>query len=770
MFRYFLLDNTTSKLKNEKMKKKLLFILCLLISISAYSQSNKHNIKGRVAEKESNIPIEGVLILDTKYVRLGLTDKNGEFNVQADAGRQLIKFAIIGYNTVVAEVDVRPITEFISVDLEQSILELNEITVTGVKTEPIGAKTFNPEMSSRFAGSLGDPARMVRSFAGVQSLDDSRNDIIIRGNSPTGLQWRVDGFEIPNPNHFGGHGLTGSPVTLLNTGLLTNSDFYLGGWDASYSNATSGIFDIKMRGQNDIKERKHWGQIGWNGLELGTEGNYDKNKKTTYLADYRYSFLGLMGEMGFNTGFTPEYQDFTFKTTAEIGDKHFISLLAIWGDSSLDNTGNNTAISTGTQTSLIGLYHQYKIKANQQINSRLSYIQTDVDTHIKNNNISNWKESSYEGKYSFSSDYSLRFETSKLLTTGMNIDVYDINYNELLLTNSIFRPITDEDGYMSLVRGFVQYQTNITNRIKTTVGVNASYLILNNTYSIEPRVSFKYHINNTKSLSFALGKYGQIQTRPLYFTKDENGIETNKDIGFTKNIQAILAYSWALNPAWHLKAEVYYQYLYNVPVVNNPNSTLTTLNFGAGYYIPRLENLVNKGKGYNYGIELTIEKYFQNNFYILVNGSLFSSKYSNGFNNNKYSTNFDSNFTLNLNGGYEWNISNRHTLLIDIKSTIAGGQHYTPLDKKASIEAGKAVYDYAKTNTEQLSNYFRTDLKITYRMNTPKFICDFAIDFQNITNHKNPYLIDYDFNGDDLEQITYYQQGFMPMFTFKIIF
>lgn len=758
------------------MKLMSLFIFVMVCSLPLYSQNNEYKVKGQVIENGTSNPIAGVIIHiaeDQKY--LGTTNQNGEFEIILNGGRNLINFTLLGFQPTAVEVDVRSITEYLSVTLESSPIELKDANIIATRPDPIGARKFKPEQANRYAGSLGDPARMVRSFAGVQTLNDSRNDIIIRGNSPIGLQWRVDGFEVPNPNHHGGMGLTASTVTLLNTNLLSNSDFYLGGWGANFSNATSGIFDLNMRGQNEIKKQSYWFQTGWNGFEVGTEGNFDKNNKTSYLVDYRYSFLDLINKLGFDMGFAPEYQDLTFKTTAQINDKHSLEILGIWGDSYIilegqdDFTNLSEKIKTGSQTMLAGITHKFKIKNNQSITSRLSYIKSDVYTDVIEDTSPVWLENSDEQKYSFNSEYLRRLGIGKTFTVGVNFDLYDVNYNESTdVGNNILSLITDEDGSLSLIRGFAQYQTYITDNIKTTIGVNSSYLTLNGSYSIEPRFSLKYSFNSAKSITFAAGNYSQMQPRPIYFTRDNNNIETNRDLGFTQNAQAILSYNWAFNSKWNLKAEAYYQYLYDIPVVDNPNSTLSTINFGADYHLPRLDSLVNKGNGYNYGLELTVERYFQNNFYMLVNGSLYSSKYSNGFTDIEYSTSFDGNYSFNLTGGYEWNINKRESLLFDLKGSFAGGKRYTPIDREASIIAGDEVFDYSKTNSEQLAPYLRSDLKITYRINFPKFLWDFSIDFQNLTNHKNPHLVDYHFTATDVEQITYYQQAFMPMFTFKI--
>jgi hypothetical protein len=157
----------------------------------------------------------------------------------------------------------------------------------------VSARSFTIDETERYAGSLGDPSRMAANFAGVTSVSDQRNDIVIRGNSPLGLLWRLEGLEIPNPNHFGSIGTTGGPISMLNINHLTNSDFYTGAFPAEYGNALAGAFDIRMRNGNNQKH-EFMGQMGFNGFELGAEGPFSSNSQASYMANFRYSTLEVL--------------------------------------------------------------------------------------------------------------------------------------------------------------------------------------------------------------------------------------------------------------------------------------------------------------------------------------------------------------------------------------------------------------------------------------------------------------------------------------------
>ncbi len=131
---------------------------------------------------------------------------------------------------------------------------------------------------TRYAGGRNDPARLASNFAGVSSTNDSRNDIVVRGNSPTAVLWRMEGIPIPNLNHFTTLGTTGGPVSALNTNALKNSDFYTGAFAAEYGNASGAVFDLSLRTGNKDKVEKTLQLNMFSGLEAMIEGPLKQKK------------------------------------------------------------------------------------------------------------------------------------------------------------------------------------------------------------------------------------------------------------------------------------------------------------------------------------------------------------------------------------------------------------------------------------------------------------------------------------------------------------
>jgi len=228
---------------------------------------------------------------------------------------------------------------------------------------------------------------MATNFAGVRGANDATNDIVIRGNSPTGLLWRLEGVDIPNPNHFGNLGSTGGPVSMLNSNVLSNSDFMTGAFPSEYGNALSGVFDLRMRHGNNEKH-EFLGQIGFNGVELGAEGPFSKKSGASYLINFRYSTLALfkLGGVDFGTGdATPEYTDLSFKVRIPTKKAGIFEIFGMGGMSSIEfiaseaDTSSNNFYTQGsldvydkTKTGFIGFSHTYLFKNSSFIKLTLA--------------------------------------------------------------------------------------------------------------------------------------------------------------------------------------------------------------------------------------------------------------------------------------------------------------------------------------------------------------------------------------------------------------
>jgi hypothetical protein len=783
----------------------------MVLSISAGIAQNElaETVRGTVisGDPTQELVQASVYVIGSNPAIGTVTDEEGNFNFTVSVGRQKLKFSSVGFYSQEIDILVNTGKEVVlNVVLEPALLELEGVEVVAIhdKSQPMnklsvtGARTFSTEETFRFAGSLGDPARMVRSFAGVIPANDSRNDIIIRGNSPIGVQWSLDGVEIPNLNHFNtGVGMTGGQVTMLNTNLLSNSDFHMSAWPAPYGNAMAGIFDLKMRKGNNQKH-EFWGQMGYNGFELGSEGYFSKKSTSSYLVSYRYSIPDLMEKMGFYAGITPKYQDLTMKLDFDINKKNQLSVIGLYGISGINFVASEVEmididenvlknfdqrVKIDAKTYILGATHTVDFTPKTKLTTLLSFVRSDthmpVDTTMSKNQpnwewTTLWEEQALEDKYSLYSKIEHRFSYTSLVEAGVKYDFYDVNYLEKYNDGSQVINSVDEKGNFGLWRAYAQYRQNIASKLILTGGVHGMYLDMNKTYSVEPRFGARYTPALKHTFALAGGMYSQLIPRSFYFIRTytpTGDIEySNKNLGFMKSAHADFSYSWAFAPNWHFKAETYYQHLYNIPVKNDPDETYTILQAGGAgeNFIMREGNLVNKGTGKNYGVEFTIEKFMSKNYYLLFNSTFYRSTYTNGFNKKEWSTVFDGKYLFNLASGYELPLKKGWTLFADIKGSLAGGTRYTPVLEEESKKQNKVVFDVTRINDLQLRNYFRTDLRIGYRKNRKNFTDELALDLQNLSNQKNIYGMSY-----DLEKGTYSEillQGFMPMVTYRVNF
>jgi len=237
--------------------KKLFILLSFLFSLMSFAQTGI--IRGTITDKQSEKSIAGATVELVNDSNSSLTDENGNFALtNVPLGRQTIRISFLGFeNTTVPDIDVTSGKEVVVVvSLTESFNVLEEVVIASDrnnkarsinKLAAVSARQFSPEEVNRYAGGRSDVARLAPNFAGVATADDSRNDIVVRGNSPTGLLWRLEGIPIPSPNHFSTLGTTGSPVSALNPNLLANSDFITSAFPAGYGNAIGGVFDLGLR-------------------------------------------------------------------------------------------------------------------------------------------------------------------------------------------------------------------------------------------------------------------------------------------------------------------------------------------------------------------------------------------------------------------------------------------------------------------------------------------------------------------------------------------
>lgn len=777
------------------------------LAIKALAQATQ-TIRGKVVDEVDNSPLVGVniVVLGASESHLGsTTDVEGNYRIEnVPVGRQSLKVTYIGYEEqTISNIVVTAGKEVIlNFGLTESVSQLNEVvviadtkedkTATNNDLAAVSARSFNVDDTKRYAGALGDPSRMAANFAGVVGGNDSRNDIVVRGNSPTGMLWQLEGLNIPNPNHFGALVSTGGPVSILNNNNLDKSDFMTSAFPAQYGNATAGVFDIKLRDGNN-QQREFMAQVGFNGFEFGAEGFFSKTSTASYILNYRYSTLGVFQALGieFGTGSnTPLYQDLNAKITIPISKKSRFTAFAIGGNSEVDLLGSEADLNEDNDlygsenqdsyprynTRIAGVTYETKLSASTFLKLTTGYSSTSEyfysDSLVRNNVnevVERYRRAVADfstQKYSFNLYTRTKFNARNSLTSGFTVDALSFNlFNQDVYANlnrdTVRINVKDRT---TLYQVFSTWKHRFSTKLLFTGGVHGQFYDLNKQFVVEPRLSLQYNINGNHALSVGYGLHNQVQNITTSFvqTKSENGnvFLTNKELDFTTSYHLVLTYDWNISENLRFKAEGYFQHLSNVPVELSPTS-FSALNTGSSFAPVDEDSLINEGTGRNIGIELTLERFFNKGYYFLITSSLFDSNYkgSDGLVRN---TAFNTQYVVNALAGKEWKLRDKQQFFsVNLKLTTIGGKYLTPIDFEKSQQFGRTIYKSSEAFTQKQDAYFRSDIKLSYRKEYVKSTLEVSLDLQNIFNTKNIFSQSY--NPRTNAVVTQYQQSFFPV-------
>ncbi len=790
-------------------------VFLFLSNVYGQEGSVSQTIRGKVFDQQAEIPLTGatIQVISTDPVIGTYSGENGQFALSnIPVGRHVLLVKYLGYEDLsIPNVLVTSGKEVqVELGLTESLIQAEEVVITGSTEKDraqnelatVSARTFSLEEVTRYAGARTDVARMASNFAGVSTPDDSRNDIVIRGNSPTAVLWRLEGIPIPNPNHFSTLGTTGGPVSALNTNMLKNSDFLTGAFPGEYGNTIGGVFDIGLRTGNPEKY-EFTAQLGaFSGAEFMAEGPLNKANNGSFVASYRYSFVGIGSELGIPIGTeaVPQYSDLTFNLDLGYGKAGRFSIFGIGGLSSIDFLGDeideddlfanpNEDAFPRSQFGVLGVKHNILLGDNGYWRtivagsvSRNEFNQDNIlDSGekfraIESENITN--------RYSISSFVNQKLSPRFTLRTGILAELFDMDVNTRDRDN---RPDRDGDGIpdwitvqsfegtTGLWQAYVQAQYRLTQTLTLNGGLHGQYLDLNESTALEPRLAVNWKFRPNQTLSLAYGLHNQMQPLPIYFYAEEvepgNFQHTNEDLDFTQSHHYVLGYDLRASQDWRVKVETYYQDIQGVPVESTPGS-FSVLNEGNDFVFTERGSLVNEGIGTNYGVEFTLEKFFSRGYYGLLTSSIYESTYegSDGIERN---TAFNNGYIFNFLAGKEWKIgaSQQNAFTFDIKFTTAGGRYFTPVDLAATrANFGREILDESRAFSEQNDPYFRLDTKFGFRLNSRKkqVSHQFYIDLQNVTNAENVFVRRYSEFRDDV--VTVNQIGFFPDILYRIQF
>ncbi len=756
-------------------------------------------VKGTVIDFDDQQPVAGakVRLLGSKLG--GKSKADGTFRIEGvPVGRHQLEASLFGYETTGQDILVTSGKQVvIELRIRAKVVQGGEVVVTsGDNFTPINeaalvsATTFSVDEAKRFAGSREDPARMAQTFAGVVGANDQRNDIIIRGGSPMELLWRLDGIDIPNPNHFATQGATGGPVNAINMNLLSNSDFLTGAFPAEYGNKISGVFDLRTRKGNS-ERFEYVAQMGFAGFEGMAEGPLFV-PGSSFIVSYRKSTLQIFNALGIDFGFAgvPKYDDLSIKADVPLGQSDALGIIGLGGRSTIaiNQSTQDTVltgdfdITNGSELGVLGATWKHIFNERAIGTLALSTVyqtyQTTVDSltstpdyKLLDKNLfytSDSKEAAHSLKYSL--NYSA--STSHDFSGGIEVRLpyYDLNESRTTTRDARTIPFSiHASGSSEEALSFLNWQWRPTNDLAFNTGLHYHYLAISGKSSLEPRFGAQWSFADDQSLNVGFGVHRQAQPLVVYF-----GNPANSTLDFTQSIHYILGYTNHFASDLLFKAEGYYKDISHAPVDRDSATSFSYLNAGANFGgVSTDRTLASNGLGKSYGVELTLMKHFSDGYYFTATGSLFRQQFT-GSDGIWHDGAFDNQYIVNLLAGYEWKLSPTFSIEFSSKFTLAGGAPYTPIDTvrarmfNSSGEFGPQYFDDSKPFSERYPTYQRLDVKVEFRQNLGAVSIVGFFTAENAINHSNVLIYSYDPRTHSITHIN--QLGLFPYGGFRVEF
>ncbi len=736
---------------------------------------------GKVKEVNSKIPIAqaNVSVYQKEELITGaVTDSVGYFQlIDVLPGRYKLVVTYTGYEGF--EMELLVISgkkSSLEIRLRESSMVLDEVVIRPDNLSGANVTTISIEKAMRVPANFFDPVRMLTSYPGVVAANDQSNSIVVKGYSPNAILWRLQGLDIISPNHLANAGTlsdrpvaNGGGVNVLSAQLLDQTDFYSGSLPAPYGNALSGVMDMKLRAGDSDKTR-YTLQASVIGLDAAVEGPISKSRQSSFLANYRYSTVGLLSNAGVDFGGESiSFQDFSFHLNAPSHKGGNLSVFGLGGLSAnrfqareeieREEEKDRYDIDYTGKVFALGLVNQFKP-------SRTSVtIGASVSGQLQDRNAETDAANIYP--MVLLDEYS----STRLLISGFIKAVYTLEKASLetgLMTNYFDQSlssqrITSGNAFVNNVRGgmnglllqpYINWSKPIGKYWNATTALRYVYFTYAEASSLEPRLQIARTLNRG-SIGLSYGITSQVQQLQTYLVNDN-------DMPLTKSHQIALEMKQTLARGLRFVSSVYYHQLFDAPAMTLSNSVYSTLN--------QLEEippsfLMPSGSGRNYGVEGLVEKRFYGDTYFMVSGSLYESKYRSEA--SYQDTRFNGNFTSSFLTGKEWKKTNR-SFGVHARVLYLGGLREAVIDEVASAEAGTTIYIYQNGFSEQLPNYFRTDLRVSWRKNKPGYTRTLSIDIQNLTGQKN---VGFHYYDTFLQKVkTKYQVGLIPVIAYRVDF
>ncbi len=793
----------------QKIKLPVLIIIMLLCSLASKltAQDANQTMRGLVLDNDTKDPIPYVVIeiLNFSPPKSATTNERGIFEVgQIPRGVYKIELRHPKYMPII-------ISELYVGTGEQAILKINMERTSVKKNLPkkptgdipviIPQTSLNNQTNknnlmglelgmtikqvdiNRVPYTFGDPARVFAKFGSAYRRFD-QTGLWIRGHHPNTIQWRIEGLPVSTPNHLalGAKGTGYMPIFHVNS--LKSISLYNGIYPAEYGNALNSVMDLDLRAGNrfGIEGNVEVNAAGVSGL---VEGSIGKGDRHSFLVGVRTGFLPLLENLVSTRYYPlPRIHDATLNLNFRTLDTE-INVFGIGGYSDL-LVKRDQVLPNDRYTLYRGdvkeekLYGVFGVSFRDDMYGQKGYYKLVLGTNYNQEKfteqVGNRIVESYHAQTTATSllgYYHHTFSKKNQLRVGGGathhyLDHWAFNRSASRYATRAFI------GHSVLAQIYAQWLLKIGDRVQMTAGAHGQYLTWNNDYSVSPRFALTWDVTTGHKLSLGYSWNHQMQPWELYLNTSNApatvGKRIDKDLKFTQNQHFFLAYEWRPIPTWQIKAEGFYQRLYHVPVYEG-NSDLLQTNHSPGQNLWELSGFNNQGKGWHYGVEASIQKYFSRGYYGIVSATYFQAKYQA---TDGSWTGKEGNHQVNTNLmiGKEFKIGPKHNNIFFVEGNYLykRGDFYTPMDLEKSRAMGRTVLDWEQAYSQRHKAIHHVDLRIGFEINARKklLIHRFFVEIHNIINQRATYAFGYNPITNDIEALKY--PGVVPSLTYKLNF
>lgn len=757
--------------------------------LCASAQKLTQTIRGRISQHISGAPLQGANVkIVAEEVHGATTDSLGNFAMEVPVGRYKAVVSFTGYETLSQEVLVIAGREtIVNVGLNQAENILKEIEVEGMspEEETPGLRSLSIEKTLRIPANFFDPVRAVTAYPGVVAANDQGNTIIVRGNSPNGLLWRLNDVDIVNPNHLANAGTfsdrpvaNGGGVNMLSAQMLDHTNFYMGAMPANLGNALAGVIDMRLR-EGNREKHEYTAQASLIGLDVAAEGPINHKHNSSFLVNYRYSTVGVLSALGVNFGDEAiTFQDLSFNFSFNQKNGGHVSVFGFWGDSRDKFKAKDTMswefdkdkynINYASTAYAVGLNYSTplakgKFSWSAALSSSDQKRNGDISMLPAEFNLIEDRYASDHALISSNMKYQAKVGNRSFWEIGMmtNYQRDDLNITRAFgcLNCNTVNPQLKGEGDGILLQPYTSWNTTLFKNVDLNAGLRYLYFTYNHTGSLEPRISLNVPSSSRSGFNLSYSLVSRQQLAQVYF------VPGNSNLGFTKSHHADLDYRYSLGHDMKLRTGIFYQHLFNVPVEQDPSSTFSAINL-LDDLAPSF--LVNRGTGENYGVDAMVERKFYGTNYIMIGGSYYQSKYT-AADGIKRDSRYNGRFTFTTVYGKEWsNLSKHRTIGLNARALYLGGLRESPVDVYASSQASETVFRNTNPFSNKLADYFRIDVRVSFRKDKPGYTRTFAIDLLNVLGHQNEAYHYYDLTQRKV--VTKYQLGLIPIIVYRIDF